>query len=158
MKNFLRALKFAWQYRWRLVFSVVCALCAATLWGLTFTTVYPVLKVLGSNMNLHEWVDRRISDIEGGIEEREKELESLKKKQDDVEQWRGDPGVRERELRRLADDLTRVEGHLSDARSRQWRHYQLKHKVIRYMPEGRFNTMAMILGLVVFAVALKGVF
>src|SRR5438477_468277 len=47
MKNFLRALRCAWPYRVRLGVSVVCAILAAIFWGLNFTAIYPVLKVIG---------------------------------------------------------------------------------------------------------------
>ena len=60
MKNFLRAFRFAWAYRGRLFVSVACALFAAVFWGLNFTAIYPVLKILGSDKNLQEWIDSEI--------------------------------------------------------------------------------------------------
>ena len=51
----LRALRYCWPYRHRMVLSVVCALLAAVLWGLNFTAIYPVLKILGSDQNLQSW-------------------------------------------------------------------------------------------------------
>ena len=77
MKNFLRALKLALQYRNRLILSLVCALCAAVLWGLNFSAVYPVLKVLGSTMNLQEWVAARIELIEVDIKAKDREIDEL---------------------------------------------------------------------------------
>lgn len=156
MKNFLRALRFAWRYRLRLLFSLLCALFAAGLWGMTFSAVYPVLKVLGSNMNLHQWVDRRIDDIQVDIRNRERELETHKVNVHKIEAIE-DPEEREKQEADAADHLTRIERHLSEARSRQWRHYQLKDQLIRYFPEGRFETMALILAFVVGAVAVKGI-
>ena len=63
MRNFIRSLRFSWAYRTRLILSIVCALFAAALWSLNFTAIYPVLKVLGSNRTLQEWVDERIRNI-----------------------------------------------------------------------------------------------
>src|SRR5262245_19842566 len=60
MKNFLRALRCAWPYRVRLIISIVCALLAAVFWSLNFTAIYPVLKIIGSQKNLQEWVDLEI--------------------------------------------------------------------------------------------------
>src|ERR1700716_2611934 len=57
MKNFLRALRFAWPYRGRLLLSCVAAILAAVFWSLNFTAIYPVLKILGSEKNLQQWVD-----------------------------------------------------------------------------------------------------
>lgn len=157
MKNFLRALKLALPYRYRLILSVVFAMMAAALWGLNFSAVYPVLKVLGSNMNLQQWVEQRIDLVEQDISVKEKEIADLKKKQLEVEVWPAG-STKENELHRLTDRLDRAENLLSNSRSRQWRYQQLKHHVIRYLPTGRFNTLALILAMVVMAVAVKGVF
>ena len=46
MKNFLRAVKYALRYRWRLVISVLCAFVAAVLFGLNFSAVYPLLQMM----------------------------------------------------------------------------------------------------------------
>src|SRR5262249_41056764 len=46
MRNFLRSLRYSWPYRYRLGASVICAACAALLWGLNLSAVLPVLKLL----------------------------------------------------------------------------------------------------------------
>ena len=61
MKNFLRALRHAGPYHRRLLVSVSCALCAAILWGLNFTSIYPVLKLLHTGQSLQKWVDECIT-------------------------------------------------------------------------------------------------
>src|ERR1700730_6127766 len=63
MKNFLRAMRFAWPYRYRTIFSVVCAVMAAAFWGLNFTAIYPVLKIIGSQKNLQAWVNESIEKV-----------------------------------------------------------------------------------------------
>src|ERR1700730_8048661 len=67
MKNFLRAMRFAWPYRYRTIISVLCALLAAVFWGLNFTAIYPVLKIIGSGQTLQEWVDTSILKVEEQI-------------------------------------------------------------------------------------------
>ena len=57
MKNFLRALRHAWPYRRRFIVSVVCASLAAVLWGLNFTAIYPVLKLLNNEQTPRQMVD-----------------------------------------------------------------------------------------------------
>ena len=157
MKNFFRALKYALRYRGRLVFSLGCALLAAVLWGLNFTAVYPVLKILGSNMNLQQWADSKIDAIEVEIKSRESELKGLKVTESEVERM-PDGAAKERAEHHNADNLVRVESHLSSGRDRQWRYQQLKHYVIRFLPTDRFQTLALLLGMVVLSVAVKGVF
>src|SRR5262249_39731921 len=61
MKNFIRALRSSWPYRGRFLLSLVCAIFAAILWGLNFTAIYPVLKILSTKQSLQEWVDERIA-------------------------------------------------------------------------------------------------
>src|SRR5947209_2601182 len=60
MKNFLRALRYVLPYRRRLLVSILCAGLAAILWGLNFTAVYPFLKLLTTEQNLHTWIDESI--------------------------------------------------------------------------------------------------
>src|SRR5882672_7044168 len=64
MKNFLRAMRFAWPYRWRIFISVACALLAAAFWALNFTAIYPVLTILSTEKNLQTWVDDQIKLIQ----------------------------------------------------------------------------------------------
>ena len=66
MRNFLRTLKYSWRYRYRLAASVVCALLVAALWSLNLSAIYPVLKILGTDNNLHEWVDDPNGTFRGG--------------------------------------------------------------------------------------------
>lgn len=46
MKAFLRALKFAWPYRYRILFSWICALLVAGLYFASFSTVVPLVSFL----------------------------------------------------------------------------------------------------------------
>lgn len=157
MKNFLRAIKLALRYRGRLAVSFVCAVIAAALWGLTFPAVYPVLQLLGNKTTLQKWVDTRLDDIDKEIVQKEADLDikAAEKKQIDAM-----PPGRERDVRmtKVTEELDTRESRLADVRSRQWRYQQLKHHVIRHLPDDLFETLALILGLVVLAVALKGLF
>jgi ATP-binding cassette, subfamily B, bacterial MsbA len=157
MKNFLRAVKYAFRYRGRLAVSLVCALVAAALWGLTLPAVYPILKLVGEKKSMQEWVNGRISDIEGDIARLETDLDNKTSQKKETEAWPlGE--VRDEKLHRITDELRAQESRLADARSRLWRHQQVKHHVIRHLPNDLFQTLALVLAAVVLAVALKGVF
>jgi subfamily B ATP-binding cassette protein MsbA len=169
MKNFLRALRYAFNYRGHILFSVFCAFMAAGLWGLNISAVYPVLEILESNptvkpgetappqRNMQIWVDEKINRAEGDIKALEAELENIKLRQKNTETW-PESQVKDDEEHRITDDLKRVEGKLSKTRSSQFRYQQLKHYVIRHLPTDPFNTLAVILGAVVVGVALRGIF
>jgi ATP-binding cassette, subfamily B, bacterial MsbA len=159
MKNFLRALKYTWLYRRRLFISIICALFAAALWGLNLTAVYPVLKILGSNQTLQEWVDLRIEAEQREINVLSAQLNTQKETQKKVEAWE-DTRSRERDRmeHQLSGEVARLESRLDNAATRLWRFQQAKHYVIRFLPADRFQTMACLMLLVVAGVAVKGVF
>ncbi len=157
MRNFLRALKLAYPYRGRLILSLLFAFCAAALFGLNITFVYPVLKMLGSDQNLQQWADASIDDLDRQIAKDEADLQLLKAKDAAVDALPAGP-EKEGEEWRITDRLDRAERRLANVRSRQWQFQQLKHYVIRHLPTGRFNTLALILATVVVAVAVRGVF
>src|SRR5437764_5547864 len=81
MKNFMRALRFAWPYRTRLAISIFCALLAAALWSLNFTAIYPILKIFSTGQNLQAWVNASIKTIqEEQINKKDKEIAELRQK------------------------------------------------------------------------------
>ena len=157
MKNFLRAVKFALRYRGRLIFSFICALVAAAIWGMTFSAVYPVLTLMETKKPLQEWVDGRIAEIDKDIAAKEAEIDSFEAQKREIEKWPAGK-VREESLHKITEDLDTKEARLANDRSRQWRHQQLKHHVIRHLPNDLFQTFAIIVGLVILACAIKGFF
>jgi ATP-binding cassette, subfamily B, bacterial MsbA len=156
MRNFLRALRHAWPYRRRLAVSVFCALCAAALWGLNFTSIYPILRLLNTGQSLHELVDGCIADeskeidrLQGEIDhkvEREKELERLPAGKDDKEVLK--------QKRNLANELLGLETQLRSKRSRlYW--YQVLRKYVTRLPADCFEALVCIIGIVCVGVVLK---
>lgn len=157
MKNFLRALRHALPYKGRLLISLVAALCAAVLWSLNFTAIYPVLKILGNDQSLQEWVDTRIAETQRQIEKLQPESEHLEKEFEEVNKWPDGAGKDER-LNHLSGALARCESRLKSARTSIWRYQLAKSYILRYLPNDRFQTLAWLIGLVVIAVAVKGFF
>jgi ATP-binding cassette subfamily B protein/subfamily B ATP-binding cassette protein MsbA len=155
MKNFLRALRHALPYRRRLSLSVFCAVCAAALWGLNFTCIYPVLKLLTKNTSPQQWIAQNIESLDKDISslevdgkrnaQREKEIEAL------------EPGkFREQETRRVTIEQARVEGKLEWLRRRLYVYQVLqKYAASGWVPTDPFQTLALIIGLVVLGTAVK---
>ena len=115
MKNFLRALRFAWPYRGRLCFSILCALMAAVLWSLTFTAIYPVQKLLGTEKNLQEYIDDSIRSTNMEVDKWQTMIDSLSREKRTYEGW--EKGTeRNNRLRRIDSDLARTESRLEAAR------------------------------------------
>lgn len=158
MRNFFRALRFAWPYRFRLLFSVLCAVLAAVLWGLNFTALYPVLKILGSDQNLQGWANdaiqrvqkEQIEPLQKEIEDKSKKAELLEKEPESVE--------RDNRSRRLAGALANLESKLASALHDRYRYEVIKRYVDMLFPDGRFESLALVLVLFVIGVAIKGFF
>src|SRR6516162_8899037 len=110
MKNFLRALRHALPYQRRLVLSVVCAALAALLWGLNFTSIYPVLKILGTGQTAQQWVDKRINEAQAEIAklEAESERQSVSEKEIRDKQAKDPNKVHDQRLRDLTYDQART--------------------------------------------------
>lgn len=157
MKNFARALRYCWPYRGRLMFSILCALFAAALWGLAFTSIKPVLKILQTERPLQDWVDGEITKTQRVIDDLEKQRDRLA--QDQKTLYDAPPSrMREKNERDLTSAMARVESKLEGSRTNLY-HYQLAKKYIdRFFPTDCFATLAWILGLVVVSVAIKGFF
>jgi ATP-binding cassette, subfamily B, bacterial MsbA len=67
-KVFWRIFKFVWQQWPQLIGVVGAALLIAILFGLSFMTVLPLLKVMMSEEGLHGWVDRKSSNLRYGFD------------------------------------------------------------------------------------------
>jgi subfamily B ATP-binding cassette protein MsbA len=158
MKNFLRALRFAWPYRFRLGASILCALMAAALWSLNFTAIYPILKIFGTGQNLQAWAN-------GAIEKCEKEeLEPAKKKLEalntELERIKKDHNEKNKitNERQLNGRIAKADGVLKAAQDYLYRLHVAKRYIDLYCPTDRFQTLVAMLLMVVIAVALRGLF
>jgi ATP-binding cassette, subfamily B, bacterial MsbA len=158
MKNFLRALRFAWPYRFRLALSFVCALAAALFWSVTFTAIDPTLKILRHEKSLQEIVNDEIKRIQ--VERIEPAKIKVNAAAQELERGQQLPegGDKDKFLRQNAGDLARWQERLARAnRDQAFFHVVLKY-VEMLLPDDRFQCIAVILGMVVIAVGIKGIF
>ena len=159
MRNFLRTLKYSLPYRYRLAASVLCALMVAVLWSINLSAIYPVLKILGTEKNLQQWVDDEIADAQKEVEspKRKATLEGHQAELQAILQNPEHPGREEAE-RKVRWEIAKIEGDLSDAGSRLYGFQILKDRVIRHLPTDRFTTFMWIVGAVIVGVFIKGIF
>ncbi len=155
MKNFIRALKFSWPYRYRLLFSILCALAAAAFWSLNFTAIYPVLKIISSDQNLQQWVDGEIKKTKRIIKKCEKEIEWRNK---GVEKINDQQKPKERQERNLLRGIATEQSRLQVASVALYRYELARYYIYKFIPQDRFQTLALVMGLVLLGVALKGFF
>ena len=169
MRNFLRALKYSWPYRYRLAGSVGCALLVAALWSLNLSAIYPVLTILKKDKNLQQWVDGKINEHQNELDDPKRQLRLADRRAqlralDDLRaQLRNaDPpqpaDFLDADERDATLDLARLEGENEYHARWVWRYQLLKARVIRHLPADKFATFLWIVGAVVLGVAIKGVF
>jgi ATP-binding cassette subfamily B protein/subfamily B ATP-binding cassette protein MsbA len=158
MKNFLRALRYSWPYRGRLIVSIACAVAAAGVWSVTFTAVWPIQKILTSGKTLQQVVEEEIKDTQNKIDPEEKEVAKLNRFREEIEKEPENNLHKNTLIRRNAEALQNVETRLASLRTDLYRWQVGKKLVTNLLPEDRFDTLALIIGLVVAAVAIKGFF
>ena len=159
MRNFLRAVKYSWPYRARLMISLVAALAVALLWSLNLSAIYPVLTIMSEDKNLHQWVQDSINHYEAIAENpvTRQHVANLRRDNERLRLLPTTPAVEE-QLRDKTKSLAIEEGRLHEAETKLFYRLWLKDHVIRHLPQGRFETFAWIIGGLITGMALKGVF
>jgi ATP-binding cassette, subfamily B, bacterial MsbA len=163
MRNFYRALKHSWPYRYRLFLSFASALCVAALWSLNLSAIFPVLKILSTGKNLQTWVDEEITTYQKKVDGKDddgKRLLHIRNMKAEIEKLNEMPpsAGRENQLRRWTRELALEEGGLADDANWLSRYQWLRSHVIRHLPTSGFQTFAWIVGALILCVAVKGVF
>jgi ATP-binding cassette, subfamily B, bacterial MsbA len=162
MKNFARALRHAYPYRYRLILSVIFAAIAAALWGAAFTAVQPTLRILSTGQNLQSWVDDQIGEAQKHIDDHQDQIDKLhdqEKQADDMPQRTAhERKEREHRQRDITRDLARHESKLETYRTELYRFQVARKYIYLYFPTDPFKTLVWIIFLVVASVAVKGAF
>jgi subfamily B ATP-binding cassette protein MsbA len=140
VNNFSRIAGFVWPYRWRVILSVFCAIAISLLWAGNLSSTMPIVRVLFDNQNLHQFVTQDMAKTEANLEQRRV----------DIEKFRNDETKRE-ELAKAQRDQSEETQHLAALDF-------VRKFILPWVPRDRFNTVALILGMLVVATFLKGVF
>src|SRR4051812_14587770 len=107
MRNFRRSVWFSWPYRRRLVTSIFCAMAVAVLWSVNLGAIFPVLKLIKTQENLHQWVDREIAEHQKQNATSAEEVVRLNRVLADLAA-KPDTPEREKGIRRTSADLARA--------------------------------------------------
>ncbi|MEX2142752.1 MAG: ABC transporter ATP-binding protein [Pirellulales bacterium] len=152
MKNFGRTLRLVLRYPWTLAGSAVCAVMVALLWGGNIGGMYPIVEIIfgnGGGQTLQAWIDREIDEEQTNVARIVALVDALE------EELRSAPadarGELHAQLRRQRDDLATGESILAH---RQW----LRPYIYDYLPASAFQTIVLIVVLVVIGTLLKDVF
>ena len=144
-----RVFPHVWPHRRKLLLSLVFAGLVGLLWGLNLSIAFPVVKVLLQEQDLRDYVTQEIDKAEQLIASRTAEIESIDRRLARLAD--GDEKVR------LLKRQSRRQSKLSDASQRllvmQW----TKANVVPWIPRDQFDTLAVILGLLLAATLIKGI-
>jgi ATP-binding cassette, subfamily B, bacterial MsbA len=149
MKNLQRALGQAFRYKWSIIGSVICSILVAACWGANLGAVYPFMEVVLKNHTLSEWADDQIKTAEKRIVD----LELLN------QQYQADLSTAdESEQRSLIKKINGVQSEVESHRRSIATTEKLVPYIERYAPNDPYQTLVAIIGLLLLATLLRGIF
>jgi ATP-binding cassette subfamily B protein/subfamily B ATP-binding cassette protein MsbA len=149
MGNFARVVRLALRYYWTVAASVLCALLVAVLWGGNIGFLYPIVEVVGLNQSLGTWVDKSIHDARQTIAQ-----QSAAEQQLEIKLAQAPPDEKKLISRQLRSATSRRQAAEGDLSRGQW----LKPWIDTYLPDDPFQTLAMLVGLLLVATVVKDLF
>ena len=149
MKNFNRVLRLAVRHRWTFAGAMISALLVALLWGANIGGLYPIVEVIFRGQSLQKWIDTEISDADHRIAD----LEGV------VIQLRKDAAAApEGQAREIKVELAGDESRLNTEKDFLARRKQLKPYIDRYLPNDPFQTLVLVVGILMVATVVKDLF
>lgn len=150
MTPFFRSVRFAWQFRGRLLLSLAAAVVAAALWSIIFLAVHPCMKILSGVPSLADAVEADIQQIQKQAASHRAKIDKLQIERD---------GALTSATRESIDDRIRqFEWKLRHDELMIWRLHLLKSCYVRLLPADRFTALVVLLSAVLAIIAVKGVF
>ncbi len=142
MKNLNRALRMALRYRWSILGSFFCSLLVAICWGINLGAVYPFVEVVLHNKSLHEWSAERIETGQASITKLETRLAEYRAA--------GTP----EHAREFQSAQTEIGTELRRIETTR----QILPYIQKYAPTDPYRTLVYIVGFLLFATLLRGIF
>jgi subfamily B ATP-binding cassette protein MsbA len=138
MQAYVRILEHLWPFRRLFFLSIVCAVFVSLLWAVNLYMAYPVITVLFKNDSLHAYTEAEIRQAEESIAAEQAQLQKLSPEQ--VEQQ------------------ARVQARLSRASYNLLVATWVRDTVLPFVPRDKFDTMVLIMAVLLVATALKDLF
>ena len=154
METFGRLIPFLVPHRRKIAISAVFAVMVALLWAINLSFTFLVVKVLLQGESLPKYVETQISATQQEIGQHNNKLGSLDRQLSEAEA----NGVNESDEAVVAiyKQKSRSQRKLSTASRRMLVLSWVQANIIPRVPADQFDTYALILGILVFATALKG--
>ena len=137
------------RYRWTVAGSLGCSLMVGILWGANIGTMFPLVKIVFDGDSLNASLTRQIAESGEQIEELKKNIVQFERQVIDVK------GAELSNAQQgLAGSQTRLEAEqIALTNMRRWKPW-----VVRYLPQGPFQTMLVVVGIVLIGSILRGLF
>ena len=149
---FARLLPSIWPYRKRLLLSSGFALLVAIFWGANLSLAFPVIKLLFEDETFEQYIDREMelaeterTNFSAILEQVQQQERALGDNTDDIHQV---ISLRNKK----AKYLDKVEAANQQLAWLGW----LKARLLPWVPKDKFQTFALILGILLIATAIKG--
>lgn len=149
MNNYLRALKLTLRYKLTLVGLVCCSLMIAVFWGGNITAMYPIVEVAFRGQSMQTWVDQEIAKAQQKSAEVAASIKQLESSLDTA-----DADARHGIQQEIAALRARAEAEQAAIDTAQW----LKPLIYRYLPSDPFQTIVMIVCVLMVATVAKNFF
>jgi ATP-binding cassette, subfamily B, bacterial MsbA len=151
MHNFRRALKQAAPFWPSLALATFCSFAVAALWGANIGAFYPILEVTLKGKSMHEWVDEEIEKAHAKVKQAEAAIATVDAQLAIDEASGGDGSatkLRAAEMQRaLMADQAALLG------------YQKSEPWVKWLvPADPFNTIALIVGVLMASTMVKHIF
>lgn len=154
--NFKRLFPFLYPHRRQLIISLVCGIVVAALWGANLTVAYPIVQVLFEKKSLVEYADEKLATSSQEMERHRHNLELIQAQIAGLER-EGLPLNHPRVVEAYKDKV-HEQDDLNQAANKHQGTLWLQCYVLPYIPADKFQTLMFILGLLLFATALKCIF
>jgi subfamily B ATP-binding cassette protein MsbA len=151
MNHFLRALRDAVKSWPLLLAAFLCSACVAGLWGANIAALFPVIEVTLNGESLQSWNGRRIADAERRIEAADREASGLQAALDAGALDAAAATKARSRIDTIALDRRRDEAVVFSAR-------KLAPWLERLLPKDPFQTVLLVVSLIVFSTFLKHAF
>ena len=137
MGSFFRLIPYVLPHRRLFILSAVFGLGVALLWGANLSVAFPIVKVLLQGQSLQQYADQEADWYRGEIAAKTSRLDSL-----------GAEELKER---------ARMQGKIAEQTGMLRRLNWVRGKVLPHLPQDAFDTMALVLLLLMVGTLLKGV-
>ena len=145
MKNFQRSLRDAFRFWPLLVLATLCSVGTGALWGINIGALFPVIEVTIAGEPLQDWIDREIDSAHSRISDVQLQVAEIEAKSTPLE-------------RRDALQLEMLQTQLMTEKASLASSQKLKPWVDDYLPTSPFQTVVLVMVMLLIGTVLKHVF